>query len=286
MTISPETLERRIDGIHNLPTLPDMYEKVQDVIRRPNSNARDVGAVVAEDPALTGRLLRMVNSAFYSLVREITTIDQAVVVLGMRELEHAVLATSILKVFAGRDTNPLFNVQEFWKHALGTAVASREISRRLGAGKPHEMFTMGLLHDIGKLVLDLFFTNDFGQVLEEVQKGRRPIVEVEREVLGVTHADVGGILARKWSLPDALVEVIQYHHAPLESETCQQEAAVVNLADMLCRAKSWGFPGDPFVPELAEGTQALLGLEASHVAPLMQILDEHYQDAVTLLGPA
>lgn len=283
MTLSSEELRHRLDGIRNLPTLPAIYQKVQAVMRDADSSARDVGAVVAEDPALTARLLKMVNSAFYGLSREISTIDQGVVILGLRELEHVILATTVLKVFPGKGAKTLFDLTEFWKHALGTAIAAREISRRTSIGRPDELFTMGLLHDIGKLVLDLFFYDDYVTVLNQVSTRTDPIRVIEQETLGFDHADVGAILAAKWELPMHLVDVIQYHHAPKKSAACQEEAAVVNFADVLCRAKNWGFPGDPHVPALAEGTIDLLHLEPSHIEPMMHIIEGHYQDGLALL---
>ena len=172
---------------------------------------------------------------------------------------------------------------QFWKHALGTAIASREVARRLGVGNPEEIFTMGLLHDIGKVVLALFFEKDYAAVLTEVGVRNAPIGDIEEELLGFHHAQVGAILSAKWDLPPRLVDVVLYHHAPLSSEACQAEAAVVNLADMLCRAKNWGFPGDPHIPALAEGTLELLSFDVSHVEPLMHLIEQHYQDGIALL---
>ena len=283
MTLSMDTMRQQLDAVRNLPTLPDVYQQVQAVIRDPNSSARDVGAVVAEDASLTARLLKMVNSAFYGLSREVATIDQAVVILGLRELEHIILATTVLKVFPGGGTDSKFNLKEFWKHALGTAIAAREISRRCSVGRPEELFTMGLLHDLGKVVLDLFFYEEYAPVLDQVAGRSDPIVVIEQEVLGLTHADVGAILAAKWELPTHLVEVIQHHHDPTASETCAEEAAAVNLADMVCRAKNWGYPGDPHIPTLPEGARNLVTLEPGQVEATMHIIEEHYLDGVALL---
>jgi len=283
MTISQHDLRRRLDGIRNLPTLPDVYHKVQTIIRNPNSSASDVGRVVAEDPALTARILKMVNSAFYGLRREVATIDQAVVVLGLRELEHVVLATSVLKVFPGRGAQAQFNLREYWKHALGSAIAARAIARQLGIGDPNEAFTMGLLHSIGKLVLDLFFFDEYVNVLNKVQESGGFILEAEADILGFTHADVGAILAAKWELPPRLVEVIQHYPVPAKSSECAREAAVVNLADVLARAKGWGFWGDSLVPPIGAGVQQALGMEPGMIEPLMQTIDEHFVDGVALL---
>lgn len=283
MTITPEELRRRLDGIRNLPTLPDVYAKVQAIIQDPNSSARDVGAVVAEDPALTARLLKMVNSAFYGMRQEVSTIDHAVVVLGTRELEHVILATTVLKVFPHREGEARFNLQAFWRHALGTAIAAREVSRRMQMGKPEELFTMGLLHDIGKIVLDLYFQDEYAAVLDAIAQRDQPIGVIEEELLGFDHAAVGSILAAKWELPPRLVDVIQHHHAPLGSDVCRQESAMVNLADMLCRVKNWGYPGDPHIPALAKGAREAVGLDMAHVAPLMQLIEQHFHDGITLL---
>lgn len=284
MSLTLDALQQRLDGIRNLPTLPAVYGKLQGVIRDDRSSAKDVGRVVEEDPALTARLLKMVNSAFYGMPREITTVDQAVVILGLRELEHAVLATSILKVFPGRGSQALFDLHQFWKHALGTAVAAREVARRFTRGNPHEAFTMGLLHDIGKVVLNLFFFDEYVPVLEQVRQRNEAIGTVEQDVLGFTHADVGAILAAKWDLPPRIVEVIQHHHTPAASEHCAEAAAVVNLADMLCRAMGWGFPGDPLVPALADDARERVGIRPEDVASLLQATDEQYHDALAILA--
>ncbi len=142
---------------------------------------------------------------------------------------------------------------------------------------------MGLLHDIGKLVLDLFFYDDYVDVLKQVKTRTDAIGVIEQETLGFDHADVGAILAAKWELPMHLVDVIQHHHAPAQSAACQEEAAVVSFADVLARAKNWGSPGDPHIPALPEGAVDLLKLEPSHIEPMMHIIEGHYQDGLALL---
>lgn len=240
-----DRLRLATESVVTLPTLPAVFDGILRMMDDPNTSSRQLARALSRDQVLTARLLRTANSAFYGFPRKVATANLALVVLGLDATRDVVLATSVMETFRRARSDGRFDMARFWDHSLATAVAARELARRLRWEAPGEAFTAGLLHDIGQVVLHEQHPDLFQEALRRSQaEGAEPAL-VELETIGATHSQVGGWLCRRWNLPDSLCDAVECHHAP---DACPEPnralAALVSLADHLAhrttKGGAWG----------------------------------------------
>jgi HD-like signal output (HDOD) protein len=193
-----------------------MMATITRLMQDPRTSAEELGRAIATDPALVSKVLKLVNSAFYGFPGRISTITQAIVILGFSTIRNVVLTTSVLKVF-GSSKSPGFDVEYFWEHSLLTGAIAKSLALEKDLPFTEETFIAGLLHDMGRMVLSQRLTPEFEKVAAFKEKTGVSLLEAEKAVLGLTHGEVGGWLARKWNLPVPFVDVMRYHHFPLEA---------------------------------------------------------------------
>lgn len=233
-TATPEKYRAILDGLGQVPTLPAIVAKVLEVINHPTASADAAAQIIGKDLALSAKVLRLVNSAFYGIPRTISSIDQAVIILGFQTVRSLVMSASVMKML-GRGGRGSLDRRRVWRHSVGAALAARMVARRqrrLGLDA-EALFMAGLLHKIGVLVLDGSEDVGYAEVLREALTGSATLPELERRHLGIDHAAIGGLLAEKWGLPDELKEPIRRHLDPLGPELDPQAACVVHLASHL-----------------------------------------------------
>jgi putative nucleotidyltransferase with HDIG domain len=257
-----------IRSIDNLPTLPSVVARVSEIIDSPNASAADINKVIRQDIALSARILKLVNSSFYGFPRRISSITHAVVILGFNTVRNVALSAFVLDAFGGKDLP--FGHREFWIHSLGVGVSANAIAKSRGVEDAEDAFIAGLLHDVGKIVLHQFARNDFAKSLEKVKESDCLLVEAEREVLGMSHAEVGSMLLDAWHLPPRIVEAVSYHHTPDTAAQAKDLAAVVHMADIFTRALLVGNGGDRGVPMASHQAWSTLKLELGQVAGLFK----------------
>jgi putative nucleotidyltransferase with HDIG domain len=239
-----QRLRRITEKIIGLPTLPTIVTQLIALVGDPRSSARDVAKLISTDQALTAKILKVANSAFYGFPRKIATVQLAIVVLGFEAVKNLGLSVAVLKRFSSGADHELFDRQRFWEHAISCGVAARMLARKYDIRVGDEAFVGGILHDIGKLILIEYFFDEFAEALELAEAEEISIVEAEEQVLGVTHAEVGGWLAEKWNLPPSLVETIAYHHRTDQLESPEPSVLLIHLADNLVRHLGIGGHGD------------------------------------------
>jgi putative nucleotidyltransferase with HDIG domain len=246
--------------IRDIPSLPEVVNRILAIISLPNTPASEIAKLIAFDPGLTSKVLRMVNSAAYGFQRQISSIQHGIMILGFNTVRGLVLSASIFKLFEGHTHPGGLNHEKFWEHSLGTAVAARLLGQALRIPDADDIFSAAMLHDIGKVVLDVYFKADYAEVLNAARQQRIPFhgaafYELEERMLGVTHTSIGSFLAIKWKLPLTITEVIQYHHQPDEAENCQPLVYLVALANemaVLHLEKLGIYQPDHFTPALLE----------------------------------
>ncbi len=261
MNQSQDKLRAKIEEISNLPTLPEMAERLMRTINNPKSSARDVTLELSHDQSLSAKVLRLANSAFYGIPRAISNVQNAVVILGSKVIYSIVLSLTVFEMFPKGKS--LFNRHEFWKHAICCATFSKLLAlqaRRRILFDPEEAFCAGLLHDIGRVVLEQYLHDDFERVLLYTKKREISLLRGEREVLGFDHTEIGKWLIARWNLPDSLIFPIIFHHQPSLSKEAKEVVAMVHLADQLCYEMGLVITDFPFSPPRERGAEELLQL--------------------------
>ncbi|RUM87253.1 MAG: HD family phosphohydrolase, partial [Thermodesulfatator sp.] len=232
--------------------------------------APQIAAVIEKDQVLTGKVLRLVNSAFYGFPRRISTVANAIVLLGFNVIRTLVLTASIFEMMQSRDV-------ALWEHSLGVAATSGVLSKHLKIEQPEEVATAGLLHDLGKVVIRASLSEDWPTIQEKIAEGKSP-QEAEREVLHIDHAEIGGYLLDRWNLPERLVEPVAYHHLPEKARKFPQETAVVHLADLLVRARGFGMEGEWWLPEPSEKALKRVSLSPKDLKGLFREMEEKFYE--------
>jgi putative nucleotidyltransferase with HDIG domain len=241
-----QLLERIAATIGELPTSPAVVSAVMGLTADLNTEITKLSRALSADPALTAKVLRISNSPFYGRARSVSSLDEAVMILGFFTIRSLVVATSAYSMFKrdGRDHLE----HNLWEHSLATAMGARITARRLGVAHVDEAFLSGLLHDIGILILLQRMPKDYRAVLDAVVKAGGSLLDRERETLGFTHVDLGSVMLERWNFPAFMVETVRSHHEPetiggkfkpADAEAVQCNAHIVCFADDL--AKALGF---------------------------------------------
>ncbi|HKP94491.1 MAG TPA: HDOD domain-containing protein [Fibrobacteria bacterium] len=265
-------LKALVHKITDLPTLPAMMATITRLMQDPRTSAEELGRAIASDPALVSKVLKLVNSAFYGFPGRISTITQAIVILGFSTIRNVVLTTSVLKAFGRNMAANGFDMAKFWEHSLLTGAIARSLAMERDASFIEETFIAGLLHDMGRIVLSQKLTSEFEKVILVKEKAGISQLQAEQTVLKLTHGDIGGWLARKWNLPIPYVEVMRCHHSPMESlkqdPNTQMDTTnliyLVHAADILSKNLKDGKPDLASAEEIhpAVRTELKLGPES------------------------
>lgn len=274
------------DLIHDsleLASLPAVVMRAMELLNDPDSSASDIGQVISEDPALSAKLLRIVNSAFYSFPSRIETISRAITIVGTLEITDLILGSTAVDAFAGLP-NELIDMQHFWEHSLYAGVVARVLARHHRAPNTERFFVSGLLHDIGSLVLYNQRPAESRQALERARSGT-PLHEVEREIFGFDHSEVGAELMQAWNLPEAFIEATRHHHQPVEARTFPLEAAMVHLADVIAAGAHTTGSGTGQVPPLEPRAWELTGLSVEITENVINEADRQFLDARAVILP-
>jgi len=283
-----ETLKRISQSLLNLPTLPTLAAKLLELVDQSHTSAQTLAQFISQDQVIAARLLKMSNSAYYGQGREISSVHQAVVLLGFDMVREIALGVSVLNAFKSAQGLDGFDISSFWDHCSAVALVSRKIAKGWIPHMASEAFTAGLLHDIGKVVLIQYLPDDFAKCLVQAKQENRNLHEVEREIFGTDHGQIGSWLAQRWKLPEALHEVMEFHHE-IERATPEHRdlIAVVQLSDILCRLLKAGNGGNPAAPILTTDLQNTLqswGIQPSleGLRPLLLDLREDLQQLQSL----
>jgi len=229
--MDPDTL---VGDMGALVSLPEVVVRINELVDDPTSSAEDIGRAVQQDPALTTRLLTLANSAMFGLSRKVDTIGRAIALLGTRQVRDLTLGLSAARTFAGIP-NELVSMESFWHHSTLCAVSARALANQCSRGRPDSSFVAGLLHDVGQLVLFNKLPHESSAaLLMSIDEPNEPELYLcERELIGFDHAAVGGALARRWHLPAALAESIEFHHEPARAQRHPLDVAIVHIANSL-----------------------------------------------------
>lgn len=254
--MKPPTLAEVVIKVRQIPSLSVVVAELLTSLDRDDVDTASLVSKIAQDQGLAARVLRVANSAFYGLNSRVSSVSDAVVVLGFHAVRSLALAAGIINAFPPGGTGR-FDRMALWRHAVGTGVCARVLAARLGKD-PESAFTAGLLHDIGKLALHVYFPAVFEDVLTRAAAEDRTIVAIERSTLGFDHSTVGYEIARNWHFPPAIQQAIRDHHQPDVEPVVLSD--IVHVANVLCGALEIGSGGDDQVLPLSPAAWKRLGL--------------------------
>lgn len=257
------------EQVDDLPPLPAVAARVMGMADDDRTSAMDIAQVLSTDQALTAKLIRVSNSAYYGFARRVSTVREAVVMLGFKQVRQVAVGASLMNAFnkkSGRDD--VFDLDLFWGHSVAVAVAAENLAKRTRAAKPEDAFTAGILHDIGRLVLRQVMPEAFLRAVTEARRGTYTLAEAELEFTGYAHDEIGRALGERWKFPLHLIEAVRCHHDYALTPVDDGLAGVVAQADRLahhyglyCGYDVVGAMLEPLPDDLVEVEVACGGIE-------------------------
>jgi HD-like signal output (HDOD) protein len=265
----------------DLPSLPNVFRQITEVMSDPNSSAKDFAEIISKDPALSARLLRIVNSAFYGFRSRVDTISRAVAIIGTNDLYSLSLSMSVLNIF---DNIPdeFVDMHSFWKHCIACGMIAKIIATHQGFSNTEQFFVAGLLHDIGRLVLYTYLPDETNKALVHARLNGDLLFKSESKILGFNHSRIGGMLMKKWRLPPRLDHMVRFHHKP-ETSSFIHETAIVHVADIVSNAFDFGTTGERFVPPLSKEVWDVLNLPTSLIEKVVDQTNDQIAEVTQIL---
>lgn len=243
------TIKDRIKQIEGLPPFPATHAQILELANSDESSSDEIAEQLQMDPSLLATIFKLVNSSAYGFQKKVDSLKLAVTLLGLEEIANLVMTAQVFKNLGTYDGGSGFDRQAFWQHSVGTAFITRAIAKKLQT-EIESAFLAGMLHDLGKVVLDRCFADYYKAVIDACVTGHHWIGDMEHQILGLTHADVGGQLATEWQFSEKYLYAIMYHHHPEATTRYQRLTSLVHIADHLCRKLEFGSGGDAEVPEI------------------------------------
>jgi len=270
--MDPKALRMRVENISTIPTIPSVLKQLSTIIENPKVSLNEISHFISQDPALTTKILQMVNSALYGFPGRISSVNHAVMLLGLNVVKGLLLSVSVFEIMH----KAMIGLRE---HSIGVAIVSREIARKKGLKEPEEVFVAGLLHDVGKVILTLAWPEEYDRTVREAESAGIAIFDAERNRFSETHAAVAGWLSEKWHFPKKLCECIANHHRPQTSALAPLETAMVHTADVIVKARGIGYSGDRLVPDVSARAWETLALSEADLREILKELEDSVEQA-------
>lgn len=265
-------LQQFVGGIRTMPTLPGIISKLNELANDEKASVGKMACVVSADQVLSAKVLRLVNSPFYGFPGRVSTVSNALILLGANVVKGLVLSSSIFDMMER-------HVVGLWEHSMGAAVIASVIAKKMGLPEPEEISTAALLHDLGRVLIKLHLEDRYHELEAAVVQGPSSMLDAERARFSTDHAEVGEWLAKNWFLPDKLAEPIACHHDVERSVAHRTRTAVVHVSDALIKSYGFGFSGDDFVPRIHPLAWKTLGLSDSLLTEVLDDVDGRLVDA-------
>lgn len=242
--ISRNVIEKRLAACPSLPSLSSINKALQGLLQAEQRYSAHISEIVRRDPSLTSRLLRLVNSVYYGLATPVNSIEEAVFYLGVRQIRQLTTVTPIIEDFQRLSRQCAFPWRQFWQHCIGTAILTREVVSMAQTPVDESDYVAGLVHDVGKIIMAWSFPDHFSEIHRQAELGQRELLEIENEVLGVDHGELGALYLERHRLPELMVDSVRFHHCPEKAGNHQLIIASVQIADLLMRNAQIGCSGN------------------------------------------
>ena len=284
--LTKQIVDKAVAAIGDLATLPEVTIKIIEIVENPKSTARDLHEVIKNDPALSVKVLKVVNSAFYGLPGQVASVDRATILLGLSAVKNIAIAASIARLFKGSRISEHFSASDLWRHSVAVAVAARSIAKLA----PHpvladEVFVAGLIHDIGTLIERQAYPEQFAEVIDRCVEGEVDFLDCEREVIGADHQAFGVGLTTKWKFPRHLRAAVGFHHNPdALSPELRNMAVLIHAADVIACEEQLGFCLTARGQSISEEQLETLGITRGQLDEVRENLPELLSEAEVTLS--
>ncbi|TET72668.1 MAG: HDOD domain-containing protein [Candidatus Aminicenantes bacterium] len=217
----------------DIPTLPTIVFELNELLQDPNTPITDISDIIEKDQAMSLRVLKLVNSAFYGIHKEVNDIGNAIVLLGFNTVRNAIVSLGVINSFSGIKALEGFDIRDFWKHSLAVAIVSKGLAEKTKIASPDSCFVGGLLHDIGKVILAQYFQDLFEKVWNAAKRENISFYEAEKKEISIDHAIIGAHLATNWELPENFIDVIRWHHDVRNDTESKKMILIIYLSDII-----------------------------------------------------
>jgi len=269
--------------LNDLMPLPITVQKIISLTRDPNTELRELVATLERDQAMVTKILKLANSSYYGFSKQIKTISHAVVCLGYNTIKNLALAASAAPMFKSSVMSYALEKGALFNHSHAVAVCSRIIAQKIKIPNPEEVYVMGLLHDVGKMILDQYSKEKFIDVIRLFRKGNITFLEAEETILGFNHGEIGAKVAFMWNLSDEIVESIRYHHNPQDADANNITVHIVHVADVIVEMMGIGLGYDGLNYEINQDSVGLLKMNDNDIEGfIVATMDEIQSDSIAL----
>jgi putative nucleotidyltransferase with HDIG domain len=260
-------LDQIIENLNQLPSLPDVVTRIINMVNDPYIDFKLVAEEISKDQSITTNLLKLCNSAYFSQGKEITSVDRAIVTLGLKEVKDIIIVAATKQILDKQILGYDLAKGELWKHNLAVAMISKNIAiDKKKRNLADTVFTGGIIHDVGKTVLALFVANTFQDILNYVEKNNASFEEAERQIMGYNHQELGKRILQKWKFPEILQDIVEFHHNPsMAPETNREVVSIVHIANSICMMAGIGLGSDGLYHELSQYAIEKTGLSDNEI---------------------
>lgn len=273
-----------IKKIHDIPTIATVAQQINLATQQKSLNAKSLGKIILQDPPLTAKVLKLSNSAYYGLSRQVDTVEKAVTILGFNTVKSLALTVSVFAFFDSTDRD-LFDLKDLWLHSMGCAVAAKTLIHQTEKSLEEQAFICGILHDIGKIAIAHIAPDELREILGKVRDTKARQSDVEQEVLGLTHQKIGALLAKRWNFPEEYRLVIKSHHGPFTAKLDQDHTIAllcraVFIGNKIAKTLALGKSTDPEVGKIPNDFFTFLGITKENLPALLDRIKEDFAKIV------
>ncbi|MDY6969884.1 MAG: HDOD domain-containing protein [Spirochaetota bacterium] len=269
-TAIQEKIESVINNIDRLPSIPGVASQIISLVNNPDASFNKIAEVIAKDQSMTTNILKLCNSAYFNRGKEISSLERAVVTLGMKEVKDIVVIVSTKAVMNKAVLGYDLEQGEMWKHGLAVAILSKRISLMKGKKSIADIaFTGGIIHDVGKTVLALFVQKTFKDIFNLVETNEIPFHQAEKIIMGFDHQEIGEKILTKWKFPNILKDIVKYHHQPEDApDNSKLLVSIIHIANIICLMAGIGIGSDGLYHELNDTALEIAGIKNSELEKL------------------
>lgn len=282
----PITPAEFLNGIDQLVSLPDVCIRVDELARDPSTSAVDIAQVVAQDPYLSSQILRIANSSYYNFPMPVETLSRAIVVIGVQDLRDLILSSSIIRAFSKAD-NHVFDMKRYWRHSVFTGFLARQLGAKTSTRVMcrERLFMAGLLHDIGKLAMGVKIPEIMGIIINRAKAGKESYSEVEKLIFGLTHAEIGAELMRRWNLPESMQVVARFHHSPAKAKDFLLETSIVHIANALSHYLNLSPVESNYPTKVSTTAWRISGLNKEKALSVLDAAKDEFENSMSAFIP-